>query len=142
MKTSLIGLVIWTLLSGHANAETQNKIFIGGWSHHFNSKSSPNEVHNNLGVSYRSWDLMYFKNSYSKPSIMMAKNFDLFWGIGVKVGAASGYQKAKYNAWGVVPVAQLTYSVSVGAVGVELGYVPYSGVKSDGLVSASFFVKF
>lgn len=141
MKNRLIAVAITSMFLSNA-VLADNKVFIGGWSHHFNAKGSPNEVHNNIGVSYKSWDVMYFKNSYSKPSVMVAKNFEIYKGLGVKVGLSSGYSKATFNVGGVVPVAQLTYDLTFGPVGVQVGYVPYSGVRSNGLISLSTFVKF
>lgn len=127
------------------------KVFFAGVSKHINAKGNPNESHEMVGVSYSRFELMRMKNSYRKTSVILSRNnnvdlleFDN--GIvefNIRTGFASGYEKAKHDFGGFIPVVQpnIYFEHNCG-IGFELGAVPYSGEQSDGVITLSVSYKF
>jgi len=60
------------------NAAGDTRLALGAWSRHIPASSSiTNETHNLVAVEHNGWQSGYFKNSYGKDSIFVARTFRL-----------------------------------------------------------------
>lgn len=122
------------------------KVFFAGLSKHINEKGDPNESHKLIGVSYERFELIRMKNSYRETSVVLSRNNNIYSMHGdnikaefnIRTGFASGYERAKHDMNGIIPVIQPNiYMEHFSGVGFEFGVIPYSGEQSDGVVTVN-----
>lgn len=134
------------MLTPQAFASEETKILIGGWSKHLNNKDL-NETHNTVGFSYNNFELLNFNNSYNKNSTQFSYHYKFNNYLGVRLGIVSGYNNKKYSVGEFIPVIHPTLSLDLFKVkyyslGLEFGYVPYSGGDSKGVMTLQTYFKF
>ena len=140
LKTTILSSLL--ILSKPIIAEEDCRVYVGGWSHHFSQTKNLNEVHNTIGLSYNNFELMYLKNSYNNYSTSLSYHYRPSTYFGVRLGVVSGYDNVKYNIEGVIPLIQPTFTLQAKDLGVEFGYLPYTGGNHKGVLTLTTFIKF
>lgn len=146
MKYKPIILIASLMLAPQALASEETKIFVGGWSKHLNNKDL-NETHNVVGFSYNNFELLKFNNSYNKSSTQISYHHKFNSYLGLRLGVVNGYNNKKYSVGEFIPVIHPTLSLDLHKVkgyslGVEFGYVPYSGGDSKGVMTLQTYFKY
>lgn len=77
------------------NAKAEDEIYLGAWSKHF-IKGEYNEVHNLVGINYKSWVVARFDNSYNRETYLAG--YDFRWSYqdlhaGVIAAVSYGYRE-------------------------------------------------
>jgi hypothetical protein len=89
----IIAAFILAIASVAAQADS---LYTGAWSYHINpAESVNNETHNLLAYETHGYIVGAFKNSFSDPTVVVGKRFELFeagnFKSGIYVGATYGY---------------------------------------------------
>ena len=98
LRLTIVSILLCTM-SISANAD---RLWVGGWSHHFNSKDTTNSVHRAVMYEkeFSPFSLMvgYFENSYGRDVAMVSLNtripvgdWELVYGGGVNKGYRECY---------------------------------------------------
>lgn len=81
--------------------EDQVIVAMGGWSNHFLwSENITNETHNIFGVEYSGWSAGYFKNSYGRDTIFIAKTWRKEYWEDIELSASLGISRGYYECFG------------------------------------------
>lgn len=92
MRYFILGFMAVVVLA--LSMETQADVLIGAWSTHFDSDYEYNEQHNLIAVEVNSYMAGYFKNSYGRDTVFLAKEFSKQTSVGefgVMAGVMRGY---------------------------------------------------
>lgn len=144
-KPTIIAIGI-SILPIPVMAEDDIRVYLGGWSKHLNSKDL-NETHNTIGVSYNNFEVLNFNNSYNKNSIQASYHHRFNNYFGIRLGIVSGYNNKKFSVGEFIPVVHPTFDIDLYknkeySLGIEFGYVPYSGGDSKGVMTLQTYFKF
>jgi len=156
MRIIVLSLLICISAPG-IQAKEKWWLVAGGWSYHtsardykYDWKNKLNETHESIGFEYEkitngdiySVEAVTFLNSYHDRSVafLAGRKWDYWYGgLGVKIGAATGYKEKKfYNIYhkkrrinngnnGVLFLAMPFYTIDLGRLRGDFAFVPRSG---------------
>lgn len=92
MRYFILGFMAVLVLA--LSMETRADVLLGAWSTHFNSDYEYNEQHNLVAVEMNSYVAGYFKNSYNRDTVFIAKEFSkrsIAGTFGLMAGVMRGY---------------------------------------------------
>lgn len=116
----------------------QSSLILGGFSYHigdreytYNNETKPLNEHNlTIGYEHGGWSVVQFKNSYYKPSLMVAKSYDWWFDdvyYGIKLGLVTGYGDTPVN-YDLMPAGQIELGYRTGPITSIIGWMPSSSL--------------
>lgn len=137
-KLIMLGLMA---LSMSADATS---LLVGGFSYHLTNREyhwyeesgTVNEINPMVGFEVEGYSFSVMKNSYYKPSFMLAKDFlyevNDSWAVGVRVGLATGYKDTPINL-SLLPFGQAQIEYTTGRLTTVVGFIPPLQQSSTGI---------